>query len=142
MEYNFKDIHIGELIHQIVKLKDVDKKRIINFFNDNALDLNEVYNSKNISSDNLLKWSKLLKYDFFRVYSQHIMLYANMEPLIPKEDKSKSQIPIFKKSIYTKEIIDFICELIKNKQKSKEQIITEYNIPKTTLYRWLKKYNL
>ena len=142
MEYNFKDIHIGELIHQIVKLKDTDKKRILNFFNDNALDLNEVYCSKNISSDNLLKWSKLLKYDFFRIYSQHIMLYANMEPLIPKGDKSKIEIPVFKKSIYTKEIIDFICELIKNKHKTKDQIITEYNIPKTTLYRWLKKYNL
>ena len=43
---------------------------------------------------------------------------------------------------YTKEIIDFVLEMLKSEQKTKEQIIKEYGIPKTTLYKWISKYNL
>jgi len=142
MKFDFKEINIGELIYDIVKLKDIDESRILNFFNNKDFDLNQVFSSKYINTEDLLKWSKLLKYDLFRIYSQHLMLYANMEPLVAKEDVNQYQVPIFKKSIYTKEIIRFICELINTKKMTIEQVIKEYNIPKTTLYRWLKKYNL
>jgi len=141
MNFNFKEIHIGQLIYNIVNYKNIEESRIKNFFNNQDLDLNEVYKLKDVNTEDLLKWSKLLRYDLFRIYSQHLMLYANIESLTEKVVVN-DQIPIFKKSIYTKEVILFICELINNKQKTLEQVIKEYNIPKTTLYRWLKKYNL
>ena len=141
MNFNFKEIHIGQLIYNIVNYKNIEESRIKNFFNNQDLDLNEVYKLKDVNTEDLLKWSKLLRYDLFRIYSQHLMLYANIESLTEKVVVN-DQIPIFKKSIYTKEVILFICELIKNKEKTFDQVLKEYNIPKTTLYRWLKKYNL
>ena len=34
------------------------------------------------------KWSKILEYDFFRIYSQHLILYA---PPSANENKSKKE---------------------------------------------------
>jgi DNA invertase Pin-like site-specific DNA recombinase len=56
-------------------------------------------------------------------------------------DKGRSTVlPQFKKNIYTREMIDFIIELVETKRKAKNEIIKEYRIPKTTLYQWLAKY--
>ena len=49
---------------------------------------------------------------------------------------------MFRKNIYTKEIIDFILELIKTKTKTTTEITQLYGIPKTTLHNWIKKYNI
>ncbi|WP_346984880.1 hypothetical protein [Chryseobacterium sp. POE27] len=49
-------------------------------------------------------------------------------------------LPNFRKSIYTREVIDFIVELIENEEKTMPQIVKEYRIPKSTLHRWTKKY--
>ncbi|MFN1217641.1 hypothetical protein ACKW6Q_11795 [Chryseobacterium kwangjuense] len=99
-----------------------------------------MYESEIISTDLLLKWSKLLEYDFFRLYSHHLILFA---PLAGKCTKKRvsSELPQFRKNIYTKEIIDFILELINTGQKTKIQIVEQYGIPKTTLYKWIYKYN-
>ncbi|WP_316932466.1 hypothetical protein [Chryseobacterium sp. StRB126] len=95
-----------------------------------------------LDTHTLLKWCKLLEYDFFRIYSQHLILYApparvNYSTSIKENG---SQLPQFRKNIYTKEVIDFILESIEYKEKTKEQIISEYKIPKTTLHNWIKKY--
>jgi transposase-like protein len=50
-------------------------------------------------------------------------------------------LPVFRKNIYTKEIIDFIMERLNNKEKTKFEIMKEYGIPKSTLYKWIHKYN-
>jgi len=86
----------------------------------------------------LLKWSKLLKYDFFRLYSNHLILYAP----VSKQNKNggKSKLPQFRKSLYTKEIIDYILELLKDKKKTPVEIIDQYRIPKSTLNKWISKY--
>lgn len=52
----------------------------------------------------------------------------------------KTSLPRFRKNIYTKEVIDFILELVNVGEKTKRQIIEEYCIPKTTLYKWISKY--
>lgn len=49
-------------------------------------------------------------------------------------------MPQFRKNIYTKEIIYFILEIIQTGEKTKKQVIEDYNIPKTTLYKWIEKY--
>ncbi len=101
-----------------------------------------MYKSESMNTEILLKWSKLFEYDFFRIYSQHLILYApSSVDEKAKEQKSKTtSLPQIRKNIYTKEIIDFILELIATGKKTKAQIIEEYRIPKTTLYKWESKY--
>ncbi|ANF49100.1 transposase [Chryseobacterium glaciei] len=137
----FKNIHIGKLVQTRVSETDFSVERIINFLQCDEEDLEKMYNSASLDSEILLKWSKLLKYDFFRMYSQHLLLYSPPSSVTYNETKNqKTELPEFRKNIYSVEIIDFILGLLRTNEKSKQQIISEYKIPKTTLYKWLKKY--
>ena len=138
----FKNIHIGKLIQQRVEETEVSMDRIHNFFQYNEEDLIKIYKSKSIDSDVLLKWSKFLSYDFFRLYSQHLLLYSppSAADFYSRTKQIQTELPVFRKNIYTVEIIEFILELLKSEEKTKKQIIDEYKIPKTTLYKWIKKY--
>ncbi|SDI84653.1 transposase [Chryseobacterium jejuense] len=135
---NLKDIHIGTLVDQRVKEQNVDIVRICNFLKATEEEIVEMYSMKSLDAEILLKWCKLLEYDFFRLYSSHLILFAPVAGLNKKKEKSK--LPQFRKSLYTKEIIDYILELIESKQKTSLEIINQYRIPKTTLHKWLSKY--
>lgn len=139
MEFNFKNIHIGKLIEQLVAERGIEESRIVKFFKIDDKEIKEMYESKNIDTGFLLLWSKLLEYDFFRIYSQHLILYA--PPIsISYNIKNNKEIPKFRKNIYNTEIIAFILELLEKGEKKKSDIIKEYNIPKATLYKWIKKH--
>ncbi|MDQ0594816.1 hypothetical protein QFZ37_003185 [Chryseobacterium ginsenosidimutans] len=139
---NVKDIHIGSLICQRVVDCEIQKSRICNFLNRSEKEVDEIYKSKSLDSETLLKFSKLLQYDFFRIYSQHLVMYAPIASTgyNKKNEKKTSSLPAFRKNLYTKEIIQFIIELVESGEKTKKQIVDEYRIPKTTLYKWLMKY--
>lgn len=137
---NFKDIHIGTLINQAVTERGIAMSRICNFFKCTETEIDEMYQSKSLDTELLLKWSKLLDYDFFRMYSQHLILYAPHSAERKNAKKVKSSLPQFRKNIYTKEIIDFILERISSNEMTKAEVIEQYNIPKTTLYKWIKKH--
>ncbi|MCY1662502.1 transposase [Chryseobacterium sp. SL1] len=140
---NFKNIHIGSLINQRIIETNTDLTRICNFMNTTENEIEKMLISESIDSGNLLKWSKLLEYDFFRIYSQHLILYSpptsSGSDLIKKRTL-KSHLPSFRKNIYTKEIIDFILEQINSGEYTKSEVIEKYGIPKTTLYKWFNKY--
>lgn len=136
----FKNIHIGKLVQKRVNETDFSVERIINFLQCDEEDLEKMYDSSSLDSEVLLKWSKLLKYDFFRMYSQHLLLYSPPSSATKDIKDQKTELPEFRKNIYTVEIIQFILDLLRSNEKSKQQIINEYKIPKTTLYKWLKKY--
>ena len=136
---NFKDIHIGTLINQAVTESGIEISRICNFLKCSEEEINTMYESDSLGSETLLKWSKLLEYDFFRIYSQHLILYAPASA-VEKTKNKKSSLPQFRKSIYTKEIIDFVMEQIESGEMTKLQVIEKYGIPKTTLYKWISKY--
>lgn len=136
---NFKEIHIGHLIEKRVEECDIEITRICNFLNCSEAEIQEMYKKESIDTSYLLRWSKLLAYDFFRIYTQHIILYAPLEALETAEKKT-SVLPNFRKNIYTQEIIDFILEQINSEQMTINQVMERYNIPKSTLYRWIKKY--
>ncbi len=139
MGINFKDIHIGSLIQQSVLENNIEISRICNFLKYSEEDIVLMYNSKSLDTELLLRWSKLLEYDFFRIYTQHLILFA--PPTSLKQEKTgKTSLPQFRKNIYTKEVIDFILQQINSNEKTKLQIIEEYRIPKTTLYKWIEKY--
>jgi len=133
---NLKNIHIGSLINQRVAESGIEISRICNVLQCSSHSVNQLFQQGHIETDTLLKLSKLLQYDFFRLYSQHLILYAP----ISEGREVVSGLPKFRKNIYTKEVIDFILELITTEQKTKQQIIEEYKIPKTTLYKWISKY--
>lgn len=139
MDSNFKNIHIGKFIYLRVQETNIDVHRICNFMKCTETEINEMYTQETLSTDVLLKWSKLLEYDFFRLYSQHLILYAPPSASIRESDTSK--LPRFRKNIYTREIIGFILEQIENQKKTKRQVTDEYGIPYTTLCKWITKHN-
>lgn len=136
---NFQHINIGALLKQRAQELNISEQRICNFLKCKEQEIVKMYQSEHMETGLLLRWSKLLEYDFFRIYSQHLILFA--PPSNRQKSNNKSTMPQFKKSIYTIEIIQFCMELINTGQKTKQQIIEEYNIPKTTLYRWINKYD-
>ena len=118
-------------------------QRICNFMICTEEEIERMYEAQSLDSEILLKLSKLLEYDFFRLYSQHLILYA---PPAAMEEKTKSSgtkatsLPQFRKNIYTREVIDFILEQLKTEEMSKTDVMERYRIPKTTLYKWISKY--
>lgn len=138
----FKNIHIGNLIKKRVKEKNFSTSRICNFMKISEQEIQDTYIKTAIDTDVLLRWSKLLEYDFFRIYSQHMILYA---PMMQKENemntpaKTAHILPQFRKNIYTVELIDFILEQIESKKMTKQMVMDRYRIPKTTLYKWIEK---
>ena len=137
---NFKDIHIGEMIENGVAERGIEISRICNFFKYTEKEILAMYKAQSLDTNTLLKWSKLLEYDFFRIYSQHLILYAPPSAKDENSKKNKSSLTKFRKNIYTKEIIDFIMQQIETGNMTKKQVIENYNIPKTTLYKWISKY--
>ncbi|SIS68790.1 hypothetical protein SAMN05421786_1011010 [Chryseobacterium ureilyticum] len=135
---NLKEIHIGDLLYKRVQEEDIDINRICKFLKVTEKEVLEMYTAKTLDTDTLLRWSKLLEYDFFRLYSNHLILYAPVARVNNKNDKK--EMPQFRKSLYTKEIINYILELIDTEKKTTLEIINEYRIPKTTLSKWIRKY--
>lgn len=138
----FENIHIGERIKQKINESGISNSRICNFMKCGEKEILTMLNSEKMDSELLLKWSKLLEYDFFRMYSQHLILYTSAETLqnIQKKSSGQSLLPQFKKNIYTRETIDFILKLIHEEKKNNQEVRDRYNIPRSTLYQWLKKY--
>ncbi|NIF06154.1 helix-turn-helix domain-containing protein [Chryseobacterium sp. Tr-659] len=137
---NLKEINIGHLINMQVESSGIEMVRICNFLKCEEQEVIKMYEQSDLSADLLLKWSKLLKYDFFRLYSQHLIFYSPQKNIAENHIKENNILPSFRKSLYTSEMIKFIIELIQTEEKSIKEIIEEYNIPRTTLYRWLEKY--
>jgi len=142
MSIDFKEIHIGKHIEKLVSLKNISDERIYNFFKKDFIDLDKLYNMKSIDSDQLLMWSKLLKYNLFSFYNSHLQIYSpdSARSTIKSVDKVKSNYS-FSKNYYSNEVIQFIVDLHLKKNKPISFIIKEYNIPKTTIYRWIKTRN-
>lgn len=136
MEVNYKNIHIGTIIKMRVYelgTKSYDLIKEIPYSN-----LEELYLEKDLDAELLLTLSKVLDFDFFRIYTQHLILYS------PSNTKTKIKtpacLPLYNRNLYTKEIIDFILELHSKGLKSNVQIQEDYNIPRSTLQKWLSKY--
>ncbi|WP_209390861.1 transposase [Chryseobacterium sp. RR2-3-20] len=137
---NFKNIHIGQMIEKRVTESGIEMSRICNFFKFSEEELKAAYSQRSLDTELLLKWSKLLDYDFFRIYTQHLILYAPPSAKAENTKKQKPVLPRFRKNIYTKEIINFVLEQINTKEMTKTEVMERYGIPKTTLYKWISKY--
>jgi len=134
----YKEIHIGQFIKERVDEKEITMERICNFLHKDEDFIDSIYQSKSVDTDLLLRWSKLLEYDFFRLYSSHLILYAPPSAVNKNPNKSE-KIPYFRKNIYTQEIKEFIIKRILSGEMTQSEVIREYSIPKSTLHRWLQK---
>lgn len=135
---NIKNIHIGSLISSKVTEQKISIERITKFLGKTENEVENMFHEKSIDTDMLLKWCKLLKFDFFRFYTGHLILYA---PNSRTDNKIKQQenTMVFRKSIYTQEVKNYILQKIRTGAMSSNEVINRYRIPKTTLYKWLKK---
>lgn len=137
---DFKNINIGKMIATRVAEQWIELPRICSFFGCREEEVLKMYESMSLDTELVLRWSKLLEYDFFRIYTQHLILYSPPSAENSEKTKPKSTLPIFRKNIYTKEVINFILEQIKTGNMTKLEVIEQYRIPKTTLYKWIEKY--
>lgn len=136
----YKEIHIGQFIKERVAEQEITMERICNFLHKEEDVVEELLASKSMDTELLLRWSKLLEYDFFRLYSSHLILYAPPSAVNKNHNKSE-KIPYFRKNIYTQEIKEFIIKRILSGEMNQSEVIREYSIPKSTLHRWLQKNN-
>lgn len=137
----YKDIHIGKLIKERVEEMEIGMERISNFLGKDEEFIQNIYENKSIDTDLLLRWSKLLEYDFFRIYSSHLILYSPPSAVNKSNNQKSEKIPYFRKNIYTQEIKQFIIKRILSGEMTQSEVIKEYSIPKSTLHRWLQKSN-
>ncbi|WP_288376145.1 transposase [Chryseobacterium culicis] len=135
---NIKNIHIGSLIKSKVEEHQISMERISRFFESTEEEVKQMYHANSMDTDMLLKWSKLLRFDFFRFYTGHLILYAP-QSRIDNVFRQKENTLIFRKNIYTQEVKDFILDKIKTGTMSANDVVERYKIPKTTLYKWMKK---
>lgn len=136
-----KNIHIGSFIKQAIIEKEIELDRICKFMNCSDKEIEEMYNSEDLPAGVLLRWSKLTEYDFFRLYSQYLLLYTSNPAAAKDRKKSDSKLPKFRKSMYSNEIIMFVVEMIESKEMTIPQVIKKYNIGRTTVYKWMAKYS-
>ncbi|MGR3856869.1 transposase [Chryseobacterium indologenes] len=140
MVHDIKNIHMGDLITQRIKEYKIDSSRICKFMKCTDKELTRILSQKSIESDLILRFSILLEYDFFRIYSHYLILYAPPAKVKNTTVNTESTLPQFRKKLYTQEIISFVLNQIDSGKKSKKEVINEYKIPKTTLYKWIIKY--
>ncbi|QIY91632.1 transposase [Chryseobacterium gallinarum] len=138
---NLKNINIGKSIKNRVEELQISNERICRFLHCNDSEIEKMYDSHSIDCELLLRWSKLLEYDFFRLYVGHLILYSPMPKNTPLQASSMhtNKHLTFRKNIYTQEIKDFIISKVKSGSMTVSQITATYNIPKTTICKWIVK---
>lgn len=142
--FSYKEIFIGDLIKKRINDLKIDSRTICKYVCCTEYELLNIFKRKSIDTDILLKFCKILKYDFFRLYNQHLILYSPKSSSTRKiaqiKKEKTSTLPSFRKSIYTIEIINFILERLEKNEMTISEVILQYKIPKTTLYKWISKY--
>lgn len=142
----YKNIHIGSHIKEIAKLKELSISRACIFLKCSHKDIKNMYTKKSLDSDLLLRWCKLLEYNFFMFYHSHLQIYSPKSSLAKLSPKEKhltwsSNTYEFRKNLYSQEIINWILDKYHSGMLTPKDIMEKYQIPKTTLYRWIKKHS-
>ena len=138
----YKDIHIGARIKHIAELKNLSISRACVFLNCSVLDIEQMYAQESLDSKILLKWCKLLDYNFFMFYHSHLQLYSPKSAstrISETIERKQSEDYYFRKNLYSPELIHWILCKWESGTLTAAQIIKQYHIPRTTLYRWKKK---
>lgn len=135
---------MGKHLKIISEVKDLSLSRACLFLNCSKDDIYTMYQQPSLDSSTLLRWCKLLDYNFFMIYHTHLQMFTPSAATAkitrnPKDQKIQKSYN-FKKNLYSPEIIKWLLEQMESKKMSVAQIIDRYSIPRTTIYRWKKKY--
>ena len=140
---DYKNIHIGSHIRSVSVHRGMTLSRASSYFGCGAQSILDVYSSGSIDSALLLRWCKLLDYNFFMFYHSHLQLYSPSSSLARLESvKGESSLEgySFRKNLYSPDIINWLMIKIDSGELSISEVMSRYKIPKTTIYRWRKKY--
>jgi predicted transcriptional regulator len=136
-------IHIGDLIRRKLEESGMDKTVFANRIKKSYPTTLNIFKKSSIKTDDLLKISKVLKYDFFRIYSADIQLTCpkatNNVRIGSSKNTDTTALPRFKKNLYTTEFIDTLVKDINEGKMTRYEAMKKYELPKTTLYRWCRK---
>lgn len=69
MNNNIMSIHIGKAIQEKVKKNNVSRREIMLAFKCSDEKINRMYHSSEVKTNDLMKWSLLLNYNFFELYN-------------------------------------------------------------------------
>jgi hypothetical protein len=133
------EIHIGKLIREACLALQITDERMENFFSMPYAEVENMFAQEHLSTDLLLKWSKLLKFDFFRIYSGHLMMYHGISAKLLKEKTEICAGLDVRKNLYTPEIKNFIVNKVQTNQITIPEAIEKYGVGRTTLFRWIAK---
>lgn len=140
---DYKNIHIGSHIKQIAKIKGLSISRACAYLKCSHQDILDMYTKKSLDSDVLLRWCKLLEYNFFMFYHSHLQLYnpkASVTKLNVKHSVTKNRSDyIFRKNLYSPDVIDWLLNKLARRELTVKEVMDRYYIPRTTIYRWKKK---
>lgn len=105
-------IHIGKLIKDRFSKSELSIDEFADLIGCNRDNAYNIFRRERLHTDQLLKISKILKFDFFRVYSEYItnetMMQVCITINIPKEEIEKGNICAYcEKSKNRKEINAF-----------------------------------
>ncbi len=134
-----KKINIGKMIEEACDAMQIKEERIEIFFSMPYAEVKKMYQQEHLCTNMLLKWSKLIKYDFFRVYSGHLINYHGISAKLKNEKSFIDSGIQIKKNLYTPEIKEFIIQKVQSEQMTVNQAIERYGVGRTTLFRWLAK---
>jgi hypothetical protein len=143
MKSNFlvRNVNIGLIINEVIKIKKVKLYQFASNLGVSRTELNKYLKSESIDTMILLKISKILRYDFFRLYSSHLMLHHGISNNL---NRNKQEFIIqginIRKNVYTKEMVSFLILKVRSNEMKANEVIKRYGIPKTTFYKWLQKY--
>jgi len=132
-------INIGKIIKEACTTIELKEERIAKFFSMPYSEIEKMYQQEHLCSELLLKWSKLIKYDFFRIYSSHLINYHGISAKIKSENTVIENGLQVRKNLYTPEIKEFIIQKVQSGKMSTTEAIERYGVGRTTLFRWLAK---
>lgn len=87
-----KEIHIGNLIRLKVQEQNIQFSRMCNFLTCSEEDILKTFDCRSCDTYLLLRWSKLLEYDFFRFILVTLFFFHHVQINLPKRMKKESRI--------------------------------------------------
>lgn len=97
---DLKNLNIGSMIKDRVAENGIEMSRICKFLNTSENEVLNMYQCSSLDTELLLRWAKLLEYDFFRLYSQHLILYSPQSSMdYVQKRKLPDSLPAFRKSL-------------------------------------------
>lgn len=134
----FNKISISNIIRSIVHFRKLTLQDLSIEMNKSVKDILIELEKEKFNCRSLYHWSKVLKMDLFSIISVYLNTSFNIKNAIILDKNQKTNRI---KNIYCKEFKNEIINMIIDKNISKSKVSINYNIPYSTITRWISKKN-